>query len=95
MERTVWKFPLERQYRCSVEMPQGAELLHVGVDGLDAVCVWALVSPLAPTMRRAFDTYGTGGVIDDPGQATYVGTARVEGSTPGEVFFWHVFERAT
>lgn len=82
MSATIWKYPLDFP-NSVVEMPDGAATLHVAVqDG--RLCVWAMVSPTAPTRPAYFQTVGTGHPVPDP--SVYVGTVH----TPP--FVWHVFQ---
>jgi hypothetical protein len=81
---TVWKFPLRLSMGQWVEMPQGARIVHVGLQ--DAViCAWAIVDPDAPIEHRVFRIVGTGHreIIDG---STYLGTVQQD------VYVWHVFE---
>lgn len=82
----IWKwklYPLDHQ---AIEMPAGAKLLDVQVQGAE-VCLWALCDPDAPLELREIVTYGTGHSLpDDPGE--YVATFQLEDG----VLVFHVFE---
>jgi len=74
--KTVWKFPLTATERFAIAMPRGAQLLHVGTQGvgLEAqASVWVLCDTEAPRTRRAFAVCGTG---HDSGHCTgqHIGT---------------------
>lgn len=57
--QTIWKFPLLVTDAQEIDMPEGARLLAVQVQG-DAPCVWARVEPQNPTVRRRLYIAGTG-----------------------------------
>lgn len=85
--RTVWKYEL-KPGATFIDMPQGAELVHVGVQGarpMEVACVWAVCDPDQPTVKRQVGTVPTGSIVT--GEATYVGTFHIES---GLVF--HVFD---
>lgn len=72
----------------TVEMPSGADVVHVGLKG-DKVCLWAVVDPDAPVVRRRFEGFTTGMTIENPGALTHLATLVHE---DGHVD--HIFERA-
>lgn len=85
---TVWKYPLAMETQPTVEMPVGAEILHVG-EQYGRLCLWALVNTSAPVTRRRFLVAGTG--HDVPASASrgrFIGTALMHDG--GLVF--HVWE---
>lgn len=80
--KKVWKFSIDLDDHVTIDMPGGAELLHVGLQ--DGIKIWALVDPHQPLEKRRFRVAGTGHPIDvdvDP-----VGTV-MDGR-----FVWHIFE---
>jgi hypothetical protein len=89
--RTVWKFPLEVTDWQEIEMPQDAEILHVG-DQSPATSprrtleVWALVDPNNPRVARKFAIHGTGHPVTEGG--THIGSI----ITAGGALVWHVFD---
>jgi hypothetical protein len=83
---TVWKFSLGATVLQSVEMPQGAQILHVDAQG-DHLCLWALVRPNEEREKRMFRIVGTG-YEEITGSSRYIGTALMGGGT----YVWHVFE---
>ncbi|MCK8787655.1 hypothetical protein M0638_25130 [Roseomonas sp. NAR14] len=85
MSRAVWKFVLTP--KCTISMPEGAELLHVAAQGGE-VCLWALVNPERPVETRRFRAFGTGHAIPAGLSLRFVGTALLAG---GALVF-HVFE---
>ena len=73
MAKTIWKFPLEITDEQSVEMPKGAQLLSVAMQGGSDCCLWALVDPSDIRESRKVNIYGTGHPLpDDPGR--HIGT---------------------
>ena len=86
--KTIWKFPLGVADEQTIEMPQGAKVLAVQVQG-EQVCVWVLVDPHADKERRTFYIVGTGHDLwDDWGRLRHLGTFQLRG---GALVF-HVFE---
>jgi hypothetical protein len=76
----VWKYQLGDDV--TIELPEGAKILHVGMQGI-YICLWCLVDPHAPRVERRFKVFGTGEYID---AGEYIGTV-MEGP-----YVWHVFE---
>lgn len=62
---TVWKFPLLQAESQIVEMPAGAEALHVA-EQRGAVFLWARVCAVAPPVKRQVFIAGTGHVAPPP-----------------------------
>lgn len=85
--KTVWKYGLPKLTTTVLEMPVGAEFLHTAVQD-DVVTIWALVNPAARLENRTFTVYGTGHVIQNPDDLTYLGSCLEDGGR----FVWHVFE---
>lgn len=85
---TVWKFVLRRAELQDVEMPVGAKVLHVAMQGHD-ITLWAWVDPDAKVESRRFAITGSGAPAPTPDQARYHGTV-IDGA-----FVWHVFERVS
>ena len=86
-QRTVWKFPLALQGLISVGMPEGAEILHLDMQGR-VPTIWALVEPERPDVMRRFQLVGTGAPLaeSDGFPVTHIGTC-FDGP-----FVWHLFE---
>jgi hypothetical protein len=83
-ERTIWKFPFAISSCFDIEMPKGAETVHVEAQqGVPAI--WALVDPKAPTETRTFYVFGTGHAI--PNGFGWYATIQLP------PFVWHIFER--
>lgn len=88
--RVVWKFPV-RAWSAFQDVPRGAEILSVGVQGVPPVeeaCFWALCDPDAPKVPRMVSAFPTGAPLPSVwGEAVFVGTIQIEG---GLVF--HIFD---
>lgn len=80
----IFKYPLSGLIDQSIEMPAGAQVLTLQMQG-GIPCLWALIDESMPKQERHFKVVGTGWLLDDdPGM--YIGTFQ-DGS-----FVWHVFE---
>ena len=83
---TIYKYTLPNVGRNVLDLPDGAKVLTVQMQG-HAACLWAQVEPHKPTGRRFFDVYGTGHDMPaDPGD--YVATIQMESGA----LVWHVFD---
>lgn len=83
MNLVIYKYPIDITSQQFIEMPKGAKLLHVALDGWGKPCIWAQVDTDQPKVKRMFFIYGTGAPMRH--HENYVGTF-VEGK-----FVWHVF----
>lgn len=83
---TIWKFPLARVDRQSVNVPRGARFLSAGVQA-GQIVAWALVNPHAPDEVWTVLVIGTGNPIP-PDSLT--GMAYLTTVQDGP-FVWHVF----
>ena len=83
----VWKFSFEIQDFITIEMPVGAEILHVGSQG-DKGCIWARVTTGHKKESRQFRLTGTGHPLDRNHDIEHVGTFETRGGT----FVWYLFE---
>lgn len=82
---TIWKFhlPLGRQ---DIEMPAGAEILHVDAQG-GQVYLWARLHSENPLKEmRTFVVTGTGHEAPGQSYSDYIGTVQSMG------LVWHAFE---
>lgn len=88
MSKTIYKyslFPISLDTTV-IDMPAGAELLHV--DGQNEyICIWALVDPQADPTARKFRVFGTGHPIESS-NLQHVGSALMFDGT----LVSHVFE---
>lgn len=65
MSRTIWKFRLEITDEQMVDLPLGAEVLSVGMQGQD-LHVWALVNPDYPAAQALSVRLGPGSMRCHP-----------------------------
>lgn len=86
--KAIYKYPLGVNDTARLDMPKGADILALQVQR-SLPCIWAMVDiPLPQIVRRRFRTFGTGHMIPDGFDGTYVGTYQLSG---GDLVF-HVFE---
>lgn len=82
----IWKWPLMITDRQTIEMPSGAKMLTVQMQG-ERPQLWALCDETNPLTERKIAIYGTGNPVpDEPGQ--YIATFQSHGG----LLVWHVFE---
>jgi hypothetical protein len=84
---TIYKYRMEPNCGGSVEMPKGAQVLSVQMQG-GLPCLWAKVDTTRSLERRSFDVYGTGNAMPDDPRLVYVGTFQMDDGA----LVWHVFE---
>lgn len=84
----IWKYELALKGEQTISLPQGAEILSVGVQA-GGIFIWAMVQPDAPIENRTLEIAGTGTPIDPGVARKFIGTVQ-QGS-----FVWHAFERVT
>ena len=83
---TIWKYPLEITDYQEIEMPQGARLLHVGLDPAGVPCVWAeVVTDSRPKKIVPLYVVGTGNPVP-------FGASEHVGSFNDGPFVWHVYK---
>lgn len=89
---TIYKFPINPDFKAiTISMPMDAQILHVGVDNKNQICMWALVETAVDYEERKFYCMGTGWNYDDiwydADLTNYIGTAITE-----EKEVYHIFE---
>ena len=85
MSKSIWKFNAPIDDEMYVDMPEGAEVVHVGMQEFqDVVTFWAVVDPAARVVARHFAVRGTGHPLRKVGKHL--------GSYTAGPFVWHVFE---
>lgn len=86
--RSVWKYEVRVVDEFAVQMPEFAEVVHVGVQrgNSDVPYMWALVNPEREVTTRRFYCRGTGHPVNEG--LVYLGTFILEGG----VFVGHLFE---
>lgn len=82
----VWKYEFAVGDEVTIEMRAGARILAVGCQRPRHICIWALVEPIAPSVRRRLAVRGTGQPIPAEQLGNYIGTVFDQN------FVWHVFE---
>lgn len=90
--KEVWKFPLIQNFSGTTThlfIPEDSRPLHVGMDGLNQLCVWVMTEPHRPCKTMEVIVFGTGwqipeGWFDDHHIGTYV---------TQDGFVWHIFGR--
>ena len=84
MARIIYKYPFPIQASFSLDLPLGAKILHVAMQG-DQPCIWAEFNKQEVMVnQRDFQVVGTG--FDIPYNLTYLATLQ----TPP--FVWHLYE---
>lgn len=84
--KVVWKFSLLLQAHNDVEMPKGAEVVHVAAQ-FEKPCLWVLCDPEAEKETRRFGLATTGQTWDER-ESRYVGTFMLGGGS----FLGHILE---
>lgn len=84
--RRIWKFSVGTS-DTSLSLPEGAKIVHVGMNQYGALFFWAEIDPQALYVTRIFRSFCTGEEI--PGGYRYVGTGI--DFPPGELVL-HLYE---
>lgn len=90
MASTVFKYELEGR-ETHLDLPLDAEVLHVGVQGVQAF-LWILGDPVPPVRRSRKFIIITTGERFDPSGTKFLGTFIVPASALTSTFVGHVFE---
>lgn len=94
VQQAVWKFPVGVADEFDLEMPTGAQILSVQVQGDGNspadVCMWAIcpTHPSAGVEVRKFCVYGTGHWHPNISELKFIGTFQLFGGS----FVGHLFE---
>ncbi len=84
---TIYKYEIPMTGLPSIQMPEGATILHVHTQ-YDKPCVWVRCKSDAPLVDHIFQVYGTGHPLPMEGQlGQYAGTVHLAG---GSLVF-HIF----
>lgn len=86
----VWKFIFFLVDHPTLQMPVGAEVLHVAEQN-NCACLWARVDPMAQLKYRTFYLARTGQPIENGDTMKHHATF----STSEGRFVWHLFEKLT
>jgi hypothetical protein len=81
---TIFKYPFNLKSTQTIELPDGAQIIHVGLDPADRPCMWAMVNPDHPKTNVEIYIIGTGHNV--PILATHH-----MGSFKMGQYMWHVF----
>ena len=84
--KQVWKFEVSPATR--IQIPEDAQVLSAKFQN-GRICIWVLVDPDAPIVKREFEVYGTGHPIQDADDLRFIDTVLVDN---GQLIY-HVFER--
>lgn len=85
--KTIYKYPLAIMGEQSVQMPEYAAILRVGMQA-GQLCLWAEVNTDKPIEKRTIEIFGTGHEMTKT-HKDYIGTAIDDQNG----LVWHVFER--
>ena len=80
----VLKFAINANYKQTVLLPLGSEILHVGLDPQGETCIWTKSHPENELFPQTLYIIGTGEAIP-PAADKYIGSFR-DGP-----FMWHVY----
>lgn len=81
--KTIWKYKLKLQHEVIVQLPDGAEILHAGMqDG--NICLWAMTNTNVPEEEHLFKIFATGEPMED-NPVKYIGTVLINS------YVFHVF----
>lgn len=80
---TIWKYTVRQTDSQEIEMPAGAKILAVRMQG-SVLTLWAMVDPSEPKESRTIQVYGTGHPAGSAG--VYIGTVQ------HGPMVWHIFE---
>lgn len=79
----IWKFQLDNKKETEVEAPEVILPLTAQVQG-STVCVWAIVDPAKPKIKKKFMIIATGEPFNPTGKH-HIGSVQRNG------FVWHIF----
>jgi len=83
--KTIYKYPLKITNVQQIEIPQGFNVLHVGLDPQDQPCIWAAVDTTKETQMAQIVVLGTGHNANGIEWMNHLGSFRQD------CFMWHVF----
>lgn len=89
MAASIWKFAIPRNQRSEIQVPIGAKVLSVQMQG-DVICFWAKVDTDGMSVPVEFFIFGTGWKLpENIAELKHFGTVQDEG------FVWHVYAPAS
>ena len=84
----IWKYQLQIRDVQPVYMPSRAEILSAHEqDG--EICIWAMVDPSCPKIRRFIEILGTGNPVPNMEEGI---SRKLIGTVVMPPYVWHVFE---
>lgn len=87
--KTIYKYPLPMGDHVTINLPKGARILTVQIQGeLELPFLWALVDPQESMEQRCFRIVGTGQNIHNPDELKYIATFQMLGGR----LMLHAFE---
>ena len=86
MAKKIFKYGISEFGGTDHEIPEGANVVHVGLDAKGEPSIWAEVNPDNKMASRHFEVFGTGMWIPD--NYNYLGSYI---QPPN--FVWHIYER--
>jgi hypothetical protein len=86
--RTIWKTTLLAVQEQHINLPEGAEFLHVG-EQHGNICIWSSVNPVNPSKLYTVYLYPTGFSYADDPACKHLGTVIAHGGS----LVWHIFYR--
>lgn len=93
MEKVVWKYELQPKKENKIDMPTGAEVLHIECQN-GKPHLWALVPTEHKKEERTFYIIPTGQPFEVDGKE-YLGTTLQGKSASGLTLVWHIFKDST
>jgi hypothetical protein len=88
---TVHKFKLDLYGNDRVEIPEGAKVIHAGMQGKD-ICIWAIVDTESPMEKRWFWIAGTGHPLPRAKNGKVEHIRTIQDVRPDREYVWHIFE---
>jgi hypothetical protein len=82
--KTIYKYRLQIEHEQKIALPEGAVIVHTGLDTTGVPCLWAMVNTDAKLLPVNIFIYGTGMPIE-------VESLLHVGSFTQSPFVWHVF----
>jgi hypothetical protein len=83
--KTIYKYPIKITAEQEITMPDGANVIHAGLDLQGEPCVWAQVDTDAKPVPVSILVYGTGHPMN------FEPLAHIGSFTERSLFVWHVF----
>lgn len=82
--KQIWKYPFEKDWHFTIEMPVGAEIISAQDQG-GQMCMWVIADPGNGLEMRQFAIAGTGHDMTDE-MVEFIATIQMP------PYVWHLFE---